>query len=113
MCRQFQGERRVPSGGSVAYLVEDGRHAAPLGDHLAVRFSITAGESGDLLAGALDIHPLGDRGSIGEYHVGDRVGLDVFQSILRKRQFLVIPDRALHEDGVRGRAGVVQESGQR
>ena len=100
MRRQFQGERGIPSGGSVAYLVEDGRHAAPLGDHLAICLGIAPGEPGNRLAGAVDVQPLGDGGSIREHHVGGGVGVDVFQSILGQGQFLVVPDRTLHEDSM-------------
>ena len=89
-----------PSRQGVGNPIKDRRHIAIW--TLSCEMSgISPGEFADPFARAVNIHPLGNISSIREHHVGDRVGLDIFHPILGQRQFLIAPDRALHEDSIR------------
>ena len=78
-----------------------------LGHHPPVGLGVVLREARDLLAGALEVHPLRDLLSIRQGHVGHRVGLEVLEAVVGVQAQLVVGQQRVDPDErVAGRAAV-------
>ncbi len=105
--RLAEPDRRI--GGGIEHRLD----RLVLLDQPAIGRGIALGEFREFLAGAVEIAILREPRPVRKRHVHDDVGKDVFEPVFAELELVVAQRRAVLDDDVGGRAGVVPEPRQR
>ena len=107
-------QRRPPADRRVAVSAERALRAVVVVHHSPKRLCVAARELRELLTRAVEVPPLRQRRPVRERDVRDGIRVEVLQPVVGQQPQLVVPQgRAGLDEVVRGRAGVVQEAGER